>query len=341
MAKRNAVWIIILFVAISCNKQESLNPKTESKAFEIIIPKGFPEIEFPEDNEFTEVRWKLGKALFYEKALSRDGTISCASCHIPNLAFCDTARTSLGVDGLLGSRNAPTLANVAYHPYFTREGGVPSLEMQILVPVQEHVEFDHNLIDIAHDLHENENYMKLSQEAYNRDIDPYVITRAIATFERSLISGNSDFDDFFYSGNSEALTANQKQGYELFMSEKTSCNHCHSGFDFSNYSFENNGLYEEYTDVGRFRLTNNLEDLARFKVPTLRNIALTAPYMHDGSLKSLEEIINHYNTGGENHPNKSPLIRPLNLSNQEKNSLIAFLESLSDESFNNNPNFDQ
>jgi len=302
------------------------------------VPKSFPAPEFPEDNLFTNQRWQLGKRLFYDPILSLDYSISCASCHKPELGFSDDRAFSLGIENRVGTRNASTLANVAYHPYYTREGGVPTLEMQILVPIQEHVEFDFNILLIADRMLSDSSYVQQSLEAYNRNPDPFVITRAIACFERSLISGASRYDKFI-NGDHSALSLEERQGMALFFSERLSCTSCHSGFNFTNYSFENNGLYIEYPDPGRFRLTNNVADRALFKVPTLRNVEITRPYMHDGSLQSLEDVVNHYNTGGVNHPHKSPHVKSLNLSKQEKDELVAFLKSLTDDHFINNLKF--
>lgn len=299
----------------------------------IKIPKGFPKIEFPAGNEYTRERWEFGKKLFYDTSLSKSGKINCASCHIPQLAFSDSIAFSLGDNNAIGKSNAPSLTNIAYHPYFTRAGGVPTLEMQILVPIQEHLEFNTNILDIAERLKQNKEYIKFAQKCYGRELDPYVITRAIANFERSFISGNSPFDKYNYQNNKNALSKIEKEGMNLFNSSKTDCFRCHEGFNFTSYSFENNGLYETYKDVGRMLITQENKDSGKFKVASLRNIELTAPYMHDGSLKSLEDVINHYDSGGKNHPNKSSYIRPLHLSKEEKYSLIMFLKSLTDKKF--------
>jgi len=152
-----------------------------------------------------------------------------------------------------------------------------------------------------------------------------------------MISGNSDFDKYFYQNQADALTDAAVRGMELFMSSKTNCSSCHSGFNFTDNRFTNNGLYESYSDVGRFRLTLQDSDMSVFKVPTLRNIALTGPYMHDGSLITLDEVVRHYNSGGADHPNKGTLIKPLNLTEIEIADLIAFLESLTDVEFTQNP----
>jgi cytochrome c peroxidase len=181
--------------------------------------------------------------------------------------------------------------------------------------------------------------VQMSREAYGRIPDPYVITRAISTFERTILSGNSPYDQYNAQGCREALSYSQYRGMELFFSSKTNCFRCHGGFNFTEYAFENNGLYTEYADIGRMRFTNDSADLAKFKVPSLRNVGYTAPYMHDGSLQSLTEVIDHYNMGGVAHPSKSPLVKPLQLKESEKHDLIAFLLALSDEQFLNDTRF--
>jgi cytochrome c peroxidase len=331
-------WIAgcLLIGLIACEGEQPALPPAPMQ-----LPEGFPEMEVPADNPYTPARWALGKKLFYDPVMSVDSSLSCGSCHKPHLAFADEVAFSDGVKGRAGTRNVPSLANIGYHPYFTREGGVPTLEMQVLVPIQEHNEFDFNIIYLAERLQRDSMYVAMSREAYGREPDPYVITRALACFERSLISGNSRYDRFAFQGEEKALSAREKAGMELFFGESLGCASCHGGFDFTNYAFENNGLYEEYPDLGRFRLTGDPRDSARFKVPSLRNVALTAPYMHDGSMESLEAVINHYASGGKAHPQKSPLIQPFQLSEKEKRQLIAFLHSLTDESFLTNPAFQE
>lgn len=321
---------VAVLVLCGCEK-DTIIVASQSSDFE--LPKGFPAISFPEDNAYSKARWELGKKLFYDNVLSIDRSINCGSCHKASLAFSDDVALSDGVKNRPGTRNAPTLANVAYHPYYTREGGVPTLEMQVLVPIQEHNEFAFNIVNAGERLAMDSQYIEMSKLAYNRTPDYYVITRALANFERTLVSGNSPFDKYSYQGQNEAINETEKAGMALFYSSKTNCSSCHSGFNFSNYAFENNGLYETYKDNGRMRLTNNLDDQALFKVSTLRNIALTAPYMHDGSMKTLNEVIDHYDKGGKQHKNKSKLLKPINLSDQEKGQLIAFLECLTDQQF--------
>ena len=336
-------WLGIIPLAVcllSCEKDpEIIDTPTEAQLMASLTeaPNGFPEIPFPEENPFSIEKWKLGKRLFFDPLLSRDRSISCASCHQPSLAFADDAAVSPGVENKLGERNSPSLANVAYLPYYTREGGVPTLEMQILVPIQEHAEFDFDILQISDRLVADSSYVKMSQAAFERDPDAYVITRALSTFERTLISGSSEYD--MQLEGSAALSPSARSGMELFFSDRTSCSSCHVGFNFTNNAFENNGLYAEYPDVGRYRLTLDSVDLARFKVPSLRNAGLTAPYMHDGSLSTLQEVVEHYNKGGESHFNKSTLIRPLGLTQTEVGALVSFLESLTDPSFTQNKLF--
>jgi cytochrome c peroxidase len=332
--KRRSVKILALFlfsgVFFSGCEKDTSNGGLETV---FIIPPGFPSMVFPTDNNFTRARWELGKQLFYEKQLSKNNTLSCASCHKQEFAFSDNVALSLGDNNALGSSNAPSLANIGYHPYFTRAGGVPTLEMQVLVPIQEHNEFNTNMLDVIDKLKQNNSYNQQAQLAYGRTLDAFVITRALSTFERSLISGNTRFDKYLNDSTLYSLTASELRGYQLFNSSQTNCSSCHAGFNFTNYTFENNGLYLNYADSGRMRLTNLPQDRAKFKVPSLRNVAFTAPYMHDGSFTSLQQVIDHYNSGGQPHVNKSSLVHPLNLTTQEKTDLLNFLETLSDDSF--------
>lgn len=318
----------------SCKEEE---PMIIKEAL-LEIPAGFPEMPFPPDNPFSVYKWELGKKLFFDPILSSDHSVSCASCHRPELAFSDDHALSHGVEGRLGTRNAPSLANVGYHPYFMREGGVPSLEMQILVPIQEHAEFDFNILLIADRMKSDSTYVRMSQLAFNREPDAFVITRSIATFERTMLSGQSRYDRYTQGALTD-LTIREGFGMQLFFSDRLSCSACHAGFNFTDYSFQNNGLYDDYEDAGRFRLTGNEADRALFKVPSLRNVGVTGPYMHDGSLKTLEEVVEHYNSGGHSHPHKSAFIRPLGLTAGEKTALVEFLQLLTDEHFLTNPKY--
>jgi cytochrome c peroxidase len=305
--------------------------------FELSIPKGFPQPKIPENNQLTPARIELGRYLFYDPVLSIDSTVSCASCHKIGLGFADSVSVTPGVEGRLAMRNAPTLTNVAYNPTYLFDGHLKTLEMQVLVPVQEHAEMAFNIVDASQRLKKNSNYVQMSYEAYDRAPDPFVITRALSAFERTLISGDSRYDQFFYQ-NKDVLTRSEKRGMNLFFN-KLHCSTCHGGFNFTNFSTQNNGLYKHYADSGRMRVTMLEEDRAVFKVPTLRNIALTAPYMHDGSMPTLEAVIRHYESGGKSHMNKNQVIQPFKLSNRQRRDLIHFLKTLTDESFIQNPQF--
>lgn len=334
---RIPVLISIILILSACKHSELDFP--EDKPIVLDLPPGFPAPDIPADNFLTEKRVELGKLLFYDPALSVDSTVSCATCHEAKAGFADHLAVSQGVKGRTGFRNSPTLTNVAYHPWFFKEGGSPTLELQALGPIENKAEMGFNAVLLAERLKGHPVYTPLAQQAYDREMDLYVLVRSIAAFERTLISGNSPFDKYHFQGKENALNEQEKKGMELFYSERTGCSQCHSDFDFSDYSFRNNGLYVEYADRGRQRVTLLDEDIGKFKVPTLRNIALTAPYMHDGSLATLSEVIDHYQAGGKNHPSQSPLITGFSLSEEEKANLLSFLEALTDDEFINNPAF--
>lgn len=280
---------------------------------------------------------ELGRYLFYEKALSRDSSISCATCHRQELAFTDGLPKSIGIREQVVTRNSPTLANVVNRPYFLLDGVNPSLEAQTAVPIQEHKEFDFNIHLILNRLKQNETYVALAKRGFNSELSAFVYSRSIAEFERTLISNNSPYDKFI-RGDSLSLTPSQIRGKSLFF-KKLYCAKCHNGNDFTNDALVNNGLYFQYADSGRMRLTENEVDRAIFKVPTLRNIEVTAPYMHDGSLSSLEEVIAHYMKGGFDHKGKGKDIISFSLTNGQKQDLINFLKSLTDKEFLDNPEY--
>ncbi len=327
---RNLLYFLFIFSLCSC---EYDNPIAEG-SFQLTLPNGFPNPIIPEDNQLTWERIELGKKLFFDPILSIDSTISCGSCHKQEFAFADNSAISPGVQGRLGFRNSMSLVNVAYHDFFLREGGVPTLEMQILVPIQDHNEMSFNIVAVAEKLNQDSSYVKASLEAYNRIPDPYVITRAIASFERTMVSGNSNYDKML-------LNESERKGKDLFFSNELACSSCHGTFLFTNQGIENNGLYENYEDSGRFVLTHLQEDIGKFKVPTLRNIELTPPYMHNGCIETLSEVIDHYASGGKKHFNQSDLITGFTISEGEKMDLINFLKSLTDYEFYHNSFFEE
>lgn len=339
--KKLFLYGIVIFTLVACRKPTDNDLVVVTEKYELRVPEGFPMPDIPNDNPLTVEGIALGKKMFFDKRFSADQTISCASCHLSSAAFCDNSIVSTGVGGALGVRNSPTLANLAYGDHFFFEGGVPTLELQVLAPIHNPVEMDFKILDIIEILKQDEEMVELAKRAYDREIDSFVITRAIASYERTMISGNSRYDQYTYQGQENALTEEEKNGMELFFSDELKCAQCHVGFNFTNDGFYNIGLYEEYQDNGRERITHLEEDIGKFKVPTLRNVELTYPYMHDGSIATLEEVVDLLNTGGVDHPNKSEWITPLNLTEIEKGELVAFLKSLTDHEFINNNDFKQ
>lgn len=321
MKKKLIAIIIVVSTFSSC-----LLFKNEIKKQNFSIPK----MQFELENKITPERVELGKKLFFDPIFSIDSSLSCASCHKPKYAFSDTVKFSPGVFGRDGIRNTPSLMNIGYHPYFLREGSVPTIEMQALIPIQEKNEFAHNIVEISKKIQQIDEYVKLSGQAYNREPDHYVITRALGVFQRTLISNTSKYDKYLVG--EVKLTKKETKGMNLFFG-KANCSSCHGGFNFTNYKLTNNGLYENYRDIGRMRATKDSADLSIFKTPSLRNVSITAPYMHDGSFLTIEEVIKHYNTGGKSHRNKDTAIKPLNLTEFEMKNLAVFLNCLTDSNF--------
>lgn len=325
------VIVFALFLCLySCDQQSQ---ELVEEDYVLNLPTGFTPPPIPEDNPLSSAKIALGKRLFEDVILSSDSSISCRSCHLPQLAFTDGQRLSVGVEGRIGKRNTPTLTNLAWMPYFFMEGGSPTLELQMLGPIEEHHEMNLPFPLAVERIQNHPEYPKLFQEVFGKGPTSFTLTRAIAAYERTLISGNSHYDLYMYGGDSTVFSSSEKRGLALFNSEALHCNQCHSGFLLADYSLQNNGIYELYEDEGRKRITGLKEDIGKFKVPTLRNIELTAPYMHDGSLASLEEVIEHYASGGKNHPNQSKFIRGFNISAEEKSDLISFLKALTDHKF--------
>lgn len=324
---------LLLALLMGCEETEGPDPSYQWGELGRL---GDPSWNIPMDNPMTSEKVALGKRLFFDPILSSDRTVSCASCHVPEKAFADPRRVSTGVAGRKGTRNSPALINLVYKKDFFWHGSSPGLEQQVLLPITAENEMNSSLEEVIRRLNGDPEYVAAFRQTFGTAPDVNTLTDAIASFERSLISNQSPFDHYM-AGDSNAMTAAQIRGMQLFRGEKAECFHCHEDPYFNSLSFENNGLYEEYEDPGRWEVTGKESDKGKFMVPTLRNIEHTAPYMHDGSLHSLEEVIDHYSSGGKNHPNKSGFIRRFILSPQEKSDLIAFLQALSDPVFINDP----
>ncbi|MBK8623736.1 MAG: cytochrome-c peroxidase [Saprospiraceae bacterium] len=281
---------------------------------------------------------ELGELLFFDPILSLDSTMSCATCHKPEFAFSDTVAISPGVGGVLGRRNAPSVMNMAFRSIMFFDGRAPSLVDQVHFPIEDPMEMNLKMKDLVVRLQNHKQYNKWFYDIYQKAPDESNIARAIAAFEESLETDDSPFDRYI-AGDKQVLSESAKRGRKLFISDRTKCFDCHFGPDFTGDEFKNIGLYDEvrYKDKGRFEVTGLKEDLGRFKVPGLRNVAVTGPYMHDGSFKTLKEVIDYYDnpkTMVQHAINMDTLLlKPLDLTKEEKEDLEAFLISLTDYRF--------
>ena len=331
--------IILCFLPIifvSCKDNQTVDSECEDIVYS--SPIGFPEIPFPLDNPIKHETVILGQKLFYDKTLSKDGSVSCASCHKQENAFSDAGKSvSRGVANEAGMRNSPTIVNSAYHNSFFYDGRVQQLELQIKEALLSPNEMYSSEAHIVATIQSNNAYKALFYKAFGNDsIDVLRVCKAIACFTRTIVSGDSRYD-LYKRGVNINITPIEKQGIELFFSDKTQCASCHSGFNFTDYKFYSTGLYTHYYDKGHYYTTKLEQDIGTFKTPSLRNIALTLPYMHDGSIGSLSELLQHYNHGGKGFINKDKRIDSLHLSNTELQALEAFLLMLTDSSMINNP----
>lgn len=285
----------------------------------------------PDDNPTTKEKIELGRKLFFDKRLSVDGTVSCASCHLPELAFTDGQALSKGIFGKRSFRNSPSLLNAGYLETVMFDAHIASLEEQVLVPLTDTVEMGANVKEVVHYLQSIPGYQKAAQDIYQRDFDIWVLTRSIAAFERSLISDNSKYDQ--WKRGEVTFSPEEQRGHDLFFNELY-CTKCHPAPHFTNYQAENNGLYLDYgEDMGRFRIHFDSLDIGSFKVPSLRNIELTAPYMHDGSISTLKGVFYHYASGGKGNNLQDSSIQPFDLTRQKINDLTSFLQTLTDTSY--------
>lgn len=325
---RHLLWTVILLLTLNACVQDGV---LDDGGYVLELPPHFPEMEIPEDNPLTPEKIAFGKMLFEEKQLSQDNSIACISCHNPAQAFSDTVQFSLGVDGQSGERNSTPIFNVGYHPAFFRDGGALTLEMQVVAPIENPLEMNANIAEVCLKLDADPEYHALAMEIFGTPFTPNVLSKSLASYLRTLISGNSRYDQYLI-GNESALSSLEKEGFDLY-DGKAGCFKCHDGFDFTDYTYQNIGLYKDYNDPGRMKLTADSADMGMFMVPSLRNLSYTAPYMHDGSLSTLEEVIELYDEGGKGHWNQDFRIFPLELTEHEKTALKAFLLTLNDEDF--------
>ncbi len=341
------------------------------------LPPALPEPHVPADNPMTAAKVELGRHLFYDRRLSHNETMACATCHEQARAFADDRAVGEGSTGHALPRNSMSLTNIAYLSVYTwANPKLRDLEAQALVPL--FADFPLELgtqvetTKILRRFADDPDYQQLFADAFPADDDPFTtqrIVHALASFERTLLSGDAPYDRYTYHGDDAAMSAAALRGMDLFFSERTECYHCHAGPNFTTSfrsatsepgppDFQNNGLYDldgagAYPpgNGGLFELTGDPHDQGKFRVPNLRNVALTAPYMHDGSIPTLAEVVDHYVAGGREitdgplagdgrrNPNKSPLVQQLDLDAAEQADLVAFLESLTDTTFVADPRF--
>jgi cytochrome c peroxidase len=293
-------------------------------------PRGLDEyFPVPTDNELTDAKINLGRRLFVERRLSADESISCSTCHDPNRAFSSNQPIAIGVHGRQGRRNAPALINRGYGSAFFWDGRATSLEVQVLGPIENPDELGLGLDEAVRRLAADLQYVEAFRRAFDRDINRADLARALASYIRSIRSGDAPFDRFM-DGQRDALTPDAQRGLEIFRG-RGNCTVCHTGPNFTDEKFHNTGVAWNGTtllDRGRGTVTGLDRDLGAFKTPTLREVARTSPYMHDGSLARLEDVIAFYDAGGRPNQHLDPEIRPLRLNAAEKQALAAFLLTL-------------
>jgi cytochrome c peroxidase len=295
-------------------------------------PLGLPPVPVPADNPMTPEKIELGKMLYFDARLSRDGTLSCATCHDPKVAWAEHEPTSKGIGGQFGQRNSPTVINSAYATSQFWDGRAATLEEQSLGPIENPVEMGHQLEVMIRDLSKLGGYTERFQKVFGTPISKEGVAKAIAAFERTVLSGNSPYDRF-KAGDNGALSEAQKRGLQLF---EDNCTTCHMPPLFSNYRFYNAGIgmNKEKPDEGRKTVTKRQSDLGKFRVPALREVANTAPYFHNGSTATLADAVALMAGGGEDAPNLSAqlkAIREANLGEQDRKDLVEFLQALSGE----------
>jgi cytochrome c peroxidase len=353
--KRSLAYIALcclLVVSCTTDQDDNIDGYTATP-LELNIPPLFAEKilppVIPEDNPQSVEGVALGRKLFFEKKLSADNTLACAGCHSPASAFSDPRQFSVGIDGLAGTRNSMPLFNLAwnYNELFFWDGRAVSVEDQALFPVVDPIEMHNTWPDAVNTLQEDPEYPALFEAAFGtQNIDSVLVTKAIAQFVRTLISGDSKFDR--YLAGTEQLTQSELNGLNIFLDEnRGDCFHCHGNPNnplWTDNIFHNNGLDETHTDRGRGEVTGDPREFGTFKTPSLRNLAYTAPYMHDGRFNTIDEVIDHYSEGLVYSETIDPLMKKVDeggvgLTPEEKADLKAFLLSLSDPGFISNPDF--
>jgi cytochrome c peroxidase len=343
----------VTVVFYSCKKDNDDSGVEQDKTPYALDIGSFPVPDIAEDNPLTVQGVALGRMLFYEPLLSKDASMTCASCHRQEDAFTDTAKFSTGVRGMLGGRQAMAVFNMAWNTNeFFWDGRAHLLRDQSILPIQDELEMDETLENVVAKLSEKQSYKDQFMRTFgSEEINPLKISLALEQFMNSIVSNKSKYDKVL--AGTEHFTPSERRGRDLFFLEYNQfdstnsgadCAHCHGGFNFENDRYMNNGLDETFADDGRFKATEKPKDKGKFKVPSLRNIELTFPYMHDGRFATLEEVIEHYDNGIKMSSTLDPAIENttntgLRLSEQDKADLVAFLKTLTDYELRSNEEF--
>lgn len=331
--------VVCLAVALNSCTEDSLPINELAERSDGRFPVHFPPITLTPEQDRTQERIILGRILFFDSKLSGDSTVSCATCHLPEKAFTDGLPITRGVGNRFSTRNSPSLANIAWATSLQWDGSARTLEEQIWKPIENPNEMGTTRVTFIEKVKNDKNYRPLFENAYDQLPDERTIALALAAYQRVIISAESPYDMYVTGGTLSQMSAAALRGMDLFYGDKTGCEGCHSGHLQTNFSFQNNGLAAIYSDIGRAGVTGNPADIGKFKVPGLRNLKATAPYMHDGSLATLDDVLNHYVAGGAGHVNQSPMVRPFVLTQAERTDMLAFFEALSDSVFLSNPSY--
>ncbi|HRO42343.1 MAG TPA: cytochrome c peroxidase [Flavipsychrobacter sp.] len=327
---------LLFFIGFLFVQGCAVDPAVEpTKQIEFTVPSGWPQPQYKfENNEVTQAGFDLGKKLFFDRRLSRDNSVSCGSCHQPFAAFAQPDHDfSHGIDNRLGERNSPGLFNLNWHTGFFWDGGINHIELQPINPIQNPVEMDEKLDNVISKLKNDDTYKAMFKSAFGDEtINSQRMLKAMAQFMGMLVSSNSKYDKYVRGETGGSMTNVELKGLNIF---RENCASCHTEPMFSDFSYRNNGLMpSSRNDSGRGRITRAPEDIYKFKVPSLRNLKYTAPYMHDGRIKNLEAVLEYYATGIHHSPTLDPSLQNgIQLNPQDRSALIAFLNTLNDEEF--------
>ena len=328
-----------MLIGLSLLKAD-LEPPQGSNPFKLVYPKKFGKPSLPPDNILKKQRIALGERLFHDTILSIDGTVSCAACHVVEFAFSDDVDLSRGFEGRLGKRNSPPIFNLAWKDHFFWDGRAKTVREQVLQPIQDHLEMAANLNQVLYRLNRRKSYREDFKKSYGPgEITSETLSLALENYLLTIVSGDSKFDRSLEK--KVKLGPLEDEGRRLFFTSHqkggAGCSECHSGPHFSDFTYRNNGLKPapDLNDLGRYGVTGKLKDKFLFSTPSLRNIAITSPYMHDGRFENLTEVIEHYNTAAHQTPTLDPALKKqgLQLKANEKKAIIAFLQTLTDPQF--------